>query len=79
MAAACTWPIGPGQAARTPAVIRVMLSSGRAVRVAVITVPIRRTFFAVADAEEEGEPVEVGAERAGVAGRVADEGGEAVG
>jgi hypothetical protein len=36
-------------------------------------------FFAVAGAEEEGEPVQVGAESVGVVGGVADEGGEAAG
>jgi hypothetical protein len=36
-------------------------------------------FFAVAGAEEEGEPVQVGAEGIGVVGGVADEGGEAAG
>jgi hypothetical protein len=36
-------------------------------------------FFAVADAEEEGEPVQVGAEGLSVAGGVADERGETVG
>ena len=36
-------------------------------------------FLAVADAEEEDEPVQVGAEGVGVVGGVADEGGEAAG
>jgi hypothetical protein len=36
-------------------------------------------FFAVAGSEEEGEPVQVGAESLGVASGAAHEGGEAVG
>src|SRR4029077_6407054 len=36
-------------------------------------------FFAVGLAEEEGEPVQVGAEGGGVVGGMADEGGEAAG
>jgi hypothetical protein len=36
-------------------------------------------FFAVVAAEEEDEPVQVGAEGAGVVGGVAGEGGEAFG
>jgi hypothetical protein len=36
-------------------------------------------FFAVVAAEKEDEPVQVGAEGAGVVGGMADEGGEALG
>jgi hypothetical protein len=42
-------------------------------------VRLAEEFFAVGGAEEEGEPVQVGAEGAGVVGGVADEGGEVVG
>jgi hypothetical protein len=42
-------------------------------------VGVAEQFLAVAGAEEEGEPVQAGAEGAGAVGGVADECGEAVG